>query len=95
MAEEGRYVCPECQLGLLRQRRVSYFTMDGGQLISVPDFPAWVCDVCGRREYDAAAVAELRLMLESTRQPRRRAKRPRPEAEATGHSDRAARRRPG
>lgn len=97
MSEEdpGRYVCPECQLGVLRQRRVSYFTVHSGQLISVPDFPAWVCDVCGRREYDAAAVAELRMMLESTRRPTRRRKRPRPAPDVPASDERAARRRQG
>lgn len=73
---------------------MAYFTVHGGQVISVPDFPSWVCDVCGRREYDAAAVAELRVMLESSRRPSRRPKRPRPGPEASPRSDRTARRRP-
>lgn len=93
--DPGRYVCPECQLGLLRQRRVSYFTVHGGQLITVPDFPAWVCDVCGRREYDAAAVAELRMMLDSARRPTRRRKRPRPGSDLPAPTERTIRRRHG
>jgi YgiT-type zinc finger domain-containing protein len=73
---EQTYPCPECQVGALHPRRVSYFTSDEGHPLCVPDFPAWVCDVCGRREYDSAALAELRAVLEterrSRRQPRRR-----------------------
>jgi len=89
------YPCPECQIGVLRPRRVSYFTVQGGQLITVPDFPAWVCDVCGRREYDVAALAELRAMLDTNRRPGRRSKRPRPAADASQPQDPAgARRRP-
>lgn len=75
------YPCPECQVGNLRPRRVSYFTMEGKNLVSVPDFPAWVCDVCGRREYDSSALAELRAMLDTTRHgPRRARRRPQPPA---------------
>ena len=64
--EEGKkesYPCRECQVGSLQSRPVSYFTVQDGQLISVPDFPAWVCDVCGRREYDQRAITWLVTML--------------------------------
>jgi YgiT-type zinc finger domain-containing protein len=47
----------------LRRRFVTYFTWLGEELITVPDFPAWVCDVCGRREYDPAALNHLSLLL--------------------------------
>ncbi|MCJ7513163.1 MAG: YgiT-type zinc finger protein [Anaerolineales bacterium] len=76
------YPCPECQVGNLRPRRVSYFTMEGRNLVCVPDFPAWVCDVCGRRDYDSSALAELRAMLDTTRRGARRP-RPRPQPPAT------------
>jgi hypothetical protein len=59
--------------------------MEGKNLVSVPDFPAWVCDVCGRREYDASALAELRAMLDNTRQGARRS-RPRPQPPAPSAS---------
>jgi len=72
--------CPECQVGALRAANVSYIARMHGRLVTVPDFPAWVCDVCGRREYDETALAELRAMLESGAPPRRRPTRklPRP-----------------
>jgi len=38
----------------------------GEELISVPDFPAWVCDICGRREYDTQALNQLSLLLNPT-----------------------------
>jgi len=66
------YACPECQVGALRAANVSYIARIHDRLVTVPDFPAWVCDVCGRREYDEAALAELRAMLESGAPPRRR-----------------------
>lgn len=63
--ETVRYTipCPECQTGVLRLRYLTYFTWLGDELITVPNFPAWVCDVCGRREYDPRAVKWLNTLL--------------------------------
>jgi YgiT-type zinc finger domain-containing protein len=55
--------CTECQAGKMRREFVTYFTWLDDELITVPDFPAWVCDVCGRREYDLHALNELSLLL--------------------------------
>jgi len=58
-------LCPECQTGILRQKYLTYFTWLNEELITVPNFPAWVCDVCGRREYDDRAVVRLNTLLNS------------------------------
>ena len=58
------FPCNECHAGNLQPRRVTYFTWIGNELISVPHFPAWVCDVCGRREYDLKAVTWLNMILD-------------------------------
>lgn len=42
---------------------IAYFTWLGDELITVPDFPAWVCDICGRCEYDENALTRLTLLL--------------------------------
>jgi YgiT-type zinc finger domain-containing protein len=55
--------CRECQAGHLQQKFISYFTWMGDEMIIVPDFPAWICDVCGRREYDPQALSRLNLLL--------------------------------
>ena len=60
---DNSYSCRECQAGQMRRRFVTYFTWLGEELITVPDFPAWVCDVCGRREYDPRALNHLSLLL--------------------------------
>jgi YgiT-type zinc finger domain-containing protein len=44
-------------------RHLVYFTWLADELISVPNFPAWVCDMCGAREYDSRAVSQLNLLL--------------------------------
>lgn len=61
--EDGNIPCTECQAGLMHRHLLTYFTWLGDELITVPDFPAWVCDVCGRREYDVHALNQLNLLL--------------------------------
>jgi YgiT-type zinc finger domain-containing protein len=56
-------VCPECQTGVLRLEYLTYFTWLNDELVTVPNFPAWVCDVCGRREYDSRAILRLNTLL--------------------------------
>lgn len=58
------YVCLECQTGVLRFQHLTYFTWLNRELITVPNFPAWVCDVCGRRQYDARAITWLNTILD-------------------------------
>ncbi len=55
--------CGECQAGQMHRKFVTYYTWLGEELITVPDFPAWTCDVCGRREYDPQALNQLSLLL--------------------------------
>jgi len=55
--------CSECSIGMMRKTRATYFTWIGDDLITVPDFPAWVCDICGRREFDVQALNHLELLL--------------------------------
>jgi YgiT-type zinc finger domain-containing protein len=62
-AEELRRLCPECQTGVLRLQHLTYFTWLNDELITVPNFPALVCDVCGRREYDPHAIKWLNTLL--------------------------------
>ena len=70
--------CTECQAGQMRRVFVTYFTWLGDELITVPDFPAWRCDVCGRREYDLHALNQLSLLLNpNAGKPNRKLRRPR------------------
>ena len=65
MNDEPRssFQCTECQAGVMHLRYVTYFTWLNEELVTVPSFPAWVCDVCGRREYDSRAISWLAAML--------------------------------
>jgi len=55
--------CSDCSIGQMHQTAVTYFTFLGGRMITVPDFPAWVCDMCGKCEYDLDALDNLALLL--------------------------------
>lgn len=60
----GPYPCDECQAGMMRLRFVTYMTRIGQEPILVPSFPAWICDVCGRREWDEKALAWVTALLD-------------------------------
>ncbi|MEI7847010.1 MAG: YgiT-type zinc finger protein [Chloroflexota bacterium] len=73
------FACNECQAGMMRLRFITYFTWLDDELVTVPNFPAWVCDVCGKREYDERAVNWLTTLLSPnagqttiSKKPRRR-----------------------
>jgi len=55
--------CMNCQGGKKRLRSATLMTWLGNDLITVPNFPAWICDMCGHRTYDAHALAQLSLLL--------------------------------
>ena len=56
-------LCSECQTGVMHLQHITYFTWLNDELITVPHFPAWVCDICGRREYDVRAISWLNTLL--------------------------------
>lgn len=56
--------CPECHVGMMQAKRVTYFTNIQNELITVQNFPAWICDVCGRREYDLQSIHWLNMFLD-------------------------------
>ena len=56
-------VCMNCHTGIRKMRYITYFTWLGDQFITVPNFPARVCDMCGISEYDFQAVRLLNTLL--------------------------------
>ena len=70
------YPCRECSAGVMQLRLITYFTWLGDELIMVPNFPAWICDMCGKREYDERAISWLTMLLDpNAGKPTRRVKR--------------------
>jgi YgiT-type zinc finger domain-containing protein len=82
--------CNECSAGMIHMRHVTYFTWLGDELVTVPNFPAWVCDMCGKREYDLRAISILTMILNpEAGKPTRRVKRiskPAPRKRNVSHS---------
>ena len=78
--KKSTHNCPECLAGVMHMEAVTYFTWLNNELITVPNFPAWVCDMCGRREFDPRAITWLNTLLSpatgrpSTQGTRRRTK---------------------
>lgn len=56
--------CSRCHAGLMSLKYQTYFTWIKGVMLTVPDFPVWVCSMCGYEEYDARAAAWLKHVLE-------------------------------
>lgn len=83
--------CNECPAGVMHSRHITYFTWLGDELIMVPNFPAWVCDMCGKREYDERAVTLLAMLLNpEAGKPTRRFKRaPQPDSHKRNLSHRS------
>lgn len=64
MSESQNYQpCHHCQGGRKKLKSATLMTWLGNDLITVPDFPAWICDLCGVRTYDTHALAQLSLLL--------------------------------
>lgn len=83
MPEPARSTCPRCQIGLMRATQLPYTVIENGKLVSVPEMPARVCDVCGNRDFDRESVKRLYLMLGAARRRRRDGgERPAPSARA-------------
>ena len=74
-SQEYSRICPECRAGVFRLEYLTYFTWLNDELITVPNFPSWVCDVCGKREYDIRAVSWLNMLLSPTTGQKHRTRR--------------------
>jgi hypothetical protein len=61
--------CPRCHTGALRRHRVVYAAWhstsgaSGNQFVIIPQVPAWLCDVCGTKIFDADAMEWITPLL--------------------------------
>lgn len=62
-SEDYEYPCPNCGGGRKHLQHITYLTWFRDQMITVPNFPAWVCDLCGGRDFDSRAVSWLHTIL--------------------------------
>ncbi len=93
--EKGRDAyCSECQVGVPYLGSATYFTWIDDELITVPDFPCWICDVCGKRDWDSHALMQLNLLLSPNAGKVQQKRRPLSTAEPEKKPDETIRRKP-
>ncbi|NWF69337.1 MAG: YgiT-type zinc finger protein [Chloroflexi bacterium] len=63
MSQRMSYTCPRCQIGQCRPVTLTYTRLYQGTLLSVPDMPAWTCDICGLQEYDQQMLGQLERLI--------------------------------
>ncbi len=68
MSDEA-FLCPCCQIGYCQPGTGTYLRMVGDKLASVPDMPAWTCDVCNYQEFDREEVMRLEMLLGQPDEP--------------------------
>ncbi len=63
-------MCPNCHLGRLRHRKMTFASTFQGDLLVVPNTTALICDVCGETVVDPEMLTRLSGLL-STGKPMR------------------------
>lgn len=63
MESDFAFYCPRCQHGHCRPGRATFVRLHGGMVVSAPDTPAYVCDVCAYTEFEREAVRQLNKLL--------------------------------
>ncbi len=56
-------ICPICRVGRLTKRSMAYVEWHHGNLLVVDRMPVQLCDMCGERDYDDAAIENLQQLL--------------------------------
>ena len=57
------HTCATCHIGTLHLNKATYAAWHADQFVVVPALPTWVCDVCGERTYDDAALDQLLSLI--------------------------------
>lgn len=57
------FACPRCGIGRFRPIKATYVQMHHDKLLTLPDAPAHICDVCGYQEFSGEVVQRVRKML--------------------------------
>jgi len=55
--------CPRCQIGYLQPEKATYAYVHNGMLLSVPNMPAWKCDICQYQEFDYDAITQVEALV--------------------------------
>jgi YgiT-type zinc finger domain-containing protein len=55
--------CRHCRVGILQRKSITYANWHAGHFVTVPNTPAWQCDVCAYCEVEAEAIQRLLVLL--------------------------------
>ena len=55
--------CRECLSGRCKLIRNTLLSWEGADMLAVQNFPIWICDLCGWRDYDERAIFLLKTLL--------------------------------
>lgn len=63
-SKKNHYPCPRCSVGRCHHHSIPFVDMYQGQLLSIPNTPAYICDVCHFAEFERQALELLWEALE-------------------------------
>jgi len=63
MLRNEDFICPVCHMGHLDLKLTTYVRQYGETLISVPNTPAWICDVCHERQFDPMSIQRIETLI--------------------------------
>ena len=58
-AKSNAYACPRCVVGRCRPQSKTFAEVYQGQLLCIPNMPAFVCDVCQFVEFEPEGLESL------------------------------------
>ena len=58
------YACPRCHIGQCLPIKTTFVCVYDGMLVSAPDTPAHLCDVCGFQEFDYDSIMALEALFD-------------------------------
>ncbi len=61
--------CPHCHTGSLHLITTTYANWHAGQFVTVPNLPAWSCDVCALCQIDHEALQRVLPLLGPVTRP--------------------------
>lgn len=63
MSDTPALICSQCQIGHFHTESRPYVRVVDGMLLSVPNMPALICDVCGYQDFDREGLTRVEALL--------------------------------